>query len=235
MAQTLPLTRAGCASLMRPPVRSGSANRRPSGHPCLSAARIDSGARAESVEWSANGVAAGRGFAAMLPARPVHSRRAGRGSAGPVALFTGIVEEMGAVRELRQEGADGGWVMRVDASVVLEGVHLGDSIAVNGTCLTVTEFDEGSFVVGACVRVLIPRSPLLRRVRCRTDGDAVHVHARGACERSCCAVLCCAVLFWSLPPLARNTPPMFPLNPVPVRTLAPHHHAFTRMPLFQPI
>eukprot|EP00475_Leptophrys_vorax_P013056 TRINITY_DN19444_c0_g2_i1.p1 TRINITY_DN19444_c0_g2~~TRINITY_DN19444_c0_g2_i1.p1 ORF type:complete len:312 (-),score=-18.69 TRINITY_DN19444_c0_g2_i1:182-1051(-) len=154
MAQTLPLTRAGCASLMRPPVRSGSANRRPSGHPCLSAARIDSGARAESVEWSANGVAAGRGFAAMLPARPVHSRRAGRGSAGPVALFTGIVEEMGAVRELRQEGADGGWVMRVDASVVLEGVHLGDSIAVNGTCLTVTEFDEGSFVVGLAPETL---------------------------------------------------------------------------------
>lgn len=54
-------------------------------------------------------------------------------------LFTGIVEEMGEIEQLGASN-DGGFVMKIRAKTVLEGVHLGDSIAVNGTCLTVTEF-----------------------------------------------------------------------------------------------
>lgn len=40
--------------------------------------------------------------------------------------------------------------MKIRAKTVLEGVHLGDSIAVNGTCLTVTDFDTQleDFTVG---------------------------------------------------------------------------------------
>eukprot|EP00898_Chlorokybus_atmophyticus_P007590 jgi/Chlat1/7832/Chrsp66S09172 len=53
---------------------------------------------------------------------------------------------MGSVRELRE--VDGGWLLTVEAQEVLGGVKLGDSIAVNGTCLTVTRFDEDSFDVG---------------------------------------------------------------------------------------
>ncbi|GBG83129.1 hypothetical protein CBR_g36747 [Chara braunii] len=68
-------------------------------------------------------------------------------SAVPKALFTGIVEEMGTVQELRQVDNEG-WELTVKASKVLEGVNLGDSIAVNGTCLTVTRFDCTSFDVG---------------------------------------------------------------------------------------
>ncbi len=49
-------------------------------------------------------------------------------------MFTGIVEEMGRVRELR----DGR--LEIMASTVLADVGLGDSIAVNGCCLTVIEF-----------------------------------------------------------------------------------------------
>jgi riboflavin synthase len=51
-------------------------------------------------------------------------------------VFTGIVEEVGTlvVRESQSDSA----VLRIRAARVLEGVALGDSIAVNGVCLTVT-------------------------------------------------------------------------------------------------
>jgi riboflavin synthase len=56
-------------------------------------------------------------------------------------LFTGIVEEVGTVNSI------GSGKLAVSASVVLEGTRLGDSIAVNGTCLTATALDAGSFSV----------------------------------------------------------------------------------------
>ncbi|KAF5726383.1 riboflavin synthase [Tripterygium wilfordii] len=70
-------------------------------------------------------------------------------------LFTGIVEEMGQVKQLGT--ADhGGFDMTIGAQTVLQDVHLGDSIAVNGTCLTVTEFDNrlGEFKVGIAPETL---------------------------------------------------------------------------------
>ena len=51
-------------------------------------------------------------------------------------MFTGIVEEVGTV-EVREDHVDSA-VLRIRAERVLEGVALGDSIAVNGVCLTVT-------------------------------------------------------------------------------------------------
>ncbi|KAK3184141.1 hypothetical protein Dsin_031427 [Dipteronia sinensis] len=66
------------------------------------------------------------------------------------SLFTGIVEELGEVKQLGASDDGGGFDMKIAAKTVLEGVHLGDSIAVNGTCLTVTEFDTQleDFTVG---------------------------------------------------------------------------------------
>lgn len=65
------------------------------------------------------------------------------------SLFTGIVEEMGEIRHLGPS-QDGGFDMRIAAKTILGGVKLGDSIAVDGACLTVTHFDpEAShFTVG---------------------------------------------------------------------------------------
>jgi riboflavin synthase len=51
-------------------------------------------------------------------------------------VFTGIVEELGTL-VVREDGADSA-VLRIRARKALEGVALGDSIAVNGVCLTVT-------------------------------------------------------------------------------------------------
>lgn len=69
------------------------------------------------------------------------------------SLFTGLVEEMGIVKDV-QILEDGGFEMTIEASTVLEDVKLGDSIAVNGTCLTVTQFDSSSFVVGLAPETL---------------------------------------------------------------------------------
>lgn len=68
-------------------------------------------------------------------------------------MFTGLVEEMGNVKEVRVLD-DGGFEMTIEAGVVLENVSLGDSIAVNGTCLTVTRFDSSSFSVGLAPETL---------------------------------------------------------------------------------
>jgi riboflavin synthase len=54
-------------------------------------------------------------------------------------MFTGIIEETGRVRSFAKGGD--AWKLLVEAAVVREGVALGDSIAVNGCCLTVTAFD----------------------------------------------------------------------------------------------
>lgn len=58
-------------------------------------------------------------------------------------MFTGIVEEVGNVREIRK-GQTSSFI-EIQAKTVLSDVHIGDSIAVNGVCLTVTEFSADSF------------------------------------------------------------------------------------------
>jgi len=61
-----------------------------------------------------------------------------------VEAFTGIVEEVGTL-VVREDHAAGGQVtaavLQIQAQRVLDGVALGDSIAVNGVCLTVTRVD----------------------------------------------------------------------------------------------
>lgn len=61
-------------------------------------------------------------------------------------MFTGIVEEIGRVEALTEEG--GSVLLRIAAQTVVQDVRLGDSISVNGTCLTVTEFGGAGFTVG---------------------------------------------------------------------------------------
>ena len=58
-------------------------------------------------------------------------------------MFTGIIEEVGALERLA------GGEIAIRAKKVLEDVALGDSIAVNGICLTVTRFDAAHFTAGA--------------------------------------------------------------------------------------
>jgi riboflavin synthase len=56
-------------------------------------------------------------------------------------MFTGIVEEKGTIRRLARGGA--GWMLEVSANRALVGTEIGDSVAVNGCCLTVVAAGEG--------------------------------------------------------------------------------------------
>lgn len=58
-------------------------------------------------------------------------------------MFTGIIEEVGEIIGLRQTGTS--TVLGVRAKTVLGGTKIGDSIAVNGVCLTVVRMTEDSF------------------------------------------------------------------------------------------
>jgi len=58
-------------------------------------------------------------------------------------MFTGIVEATGLIRALRHGSA--GAAMEVSAPGIADGLKVGDSIAVNGVCLTVVECGEGLF------------------------------------------------------------------------------------------
>ncbi len=58
-------------------------------------------------------------------------------------MFTGIIEEIGTVSRVQRSGSSS--FIEIQAKKVLEDVHLGDSIAVNGVCLTVTHFGGGTF------------------------------------------------------------------------------------------
>jgi len=67
-------------------------------------------------------------------------------------MFTGIIEEMGSVKALRHEA--GAARLAVSASTVLGGTAPGDSICVNGVCLTVVEMDKGGFSADVAVETL---------------------------------------------------------------------------------
>ncbi|KAJ8109525.1 hypothetical protein OPT61_g7399 [Boeremia exigua] len=74
-------------------------------------------------------------------------------------MFTGLVETIGTVAALEQldqtaSGGGGTSLTISDCEEILGDCHLGDSISVNGTCLTVTEFDKKSFKIGCAPETL---------------------------------------------------------------------------------
>jgi riboflavin synthase len=79
-------------------------------------------------------------------------------------LFTGIIEEVGRVM-LTRPGQLG-----ITARIVLNGTVPGDSIAVNGVCLTVTALNDDSFLTGVTPETL--RRSNLGRL---TTGDTVNL------------------------------------------------------------
>ena len=58
-------------------------------------------------------------------------------------MFTGIVEELGKINSITIHGSSG--QLSIKAKTVLEGTKIGDSIAVNGVCLTVTSLSSDGF------------------------------------------------------------------------------------------
>ena len=60
-------------------------------------------------------------------------------------MFTGIVEEIGTVQHVRSEKSVR--TLEIKANRILEDMHIGDSISVNGACLTVIDFNDTAFSV----------------------------------------------------------------------------------------
>jgi riboflavin synthase len=83
-------------------------------------------------------------------------------------MFTGIVEDLGTIREVRRgpESAR----LRIATRLPLAEVRLGDSIAVDGACLTVVQMAGDLFDVDASVETLARTTLSERRV-----GDSVHL------------------------------------------------------------
>jgi riboflavin synthase len=106
-------------------------------------------------------------------------------------MFTGIIEELGSVRSIEERGENARIV--INARVVTEGMHHGDSIAVNGVCLTALDIHDDSFAADVSRETLLrstlgslkPGAPVnLERAvtpATRLGGHIVqgHVDARG--------------------------------------------------------
>ncbi|TNF47328.1 riboflavin synthase [bacterium] len=67
-------------------------------------------------------------------------------------MFTGIIEEIGKVTKIQR--VEGGCRLDVEACLVLEGTKPGDSISVDGVCLTVEDLDDIRFVCFASTETL---------------------------------------------------------------------------------
>ena len=71
-------------------------------------------------------------------------------------MFTGIVEEMGTIRAVRRGRSSS--VLSIGASMVLSDLKIGDSVAVNGVCLTATGKDDGGFTADVMHETLVRSS-----------------------------------------------------------------------------
>ena len=58
-------------------------------------------------------------------------------------MFTGIVEEIGKVQNIKKNVKS--FVLTIEGNKIFEDINIGDSISVNGVCLTVTTFTNNSF------------------------------------------------------------------------------------------
>ena len=67
-------------------------------------------------------------------------------------MFTGIIEELGRVRSIEKRGL--GVRLVIEARVVMEGTREGDSIAVNGVCLTAVDVRPDSFAADGSAETL---------------------------------------------------------------------------------
>ncbi len=67
-------------------------------------------------------------------------------------MFTGIIEEQGTIKDIKRGAVS--CSMTISASKVLEDTQIGDSIATNGVCLTVTSMDKTSYTCDVMAETL---------------------------------------------------------------------------------
>ena len=90
-------------------------------------------------------------------------------------MFTGIIEEVGVIRALTMSGHSGEISIRADK--VLEQTKIGDSIAVNGICLTVTSLSVDGFTAD-----IMPETVSRSSMKAAAAGDRVNLERAMAAD-----------------------------------------------------
>lgn len=90
-------------------------------------------------------------------------------------MFTGIIEELGTIKQISMQGGSGQIAIKADK--VLEGTKIGDSIAVNGICLTVTSLQQDGFTADVMAETVRRSSLDLAR-----KGDMVNLERAMAAD-----------------------------------------------------
>ena len=83
-------------------------------------------------------------------------------------MFTGLVAELGTVQKLAQQGES--YHLTVVAVKVLQNLKIGDSVAVNGACLTVVSMDDTAFTAD-----VMPETVRLTNIGSLHAGDRVNL------------------------------------------------------------
>ena len=83
-------------------------------------------------------------------------------------MFTGIVEEIGKIKSIVRHANS--IKLTVSASKIMSDMHIGDSIATNGICLTVTSFDSSSYTVD-----VMPETMMMTNFKNLKVNDAVNL------------------------------------------------------------
>ncbi|MFB4163500.1 riboflavin synthase [Alteribacillus sp. JSM 102045] len=83
-------------------------------------------------------------------------------------MFTGIIEEKGVINKMQE--TDEAMILKIQANTVMDGIRLGDSISVNGVCLTVTSFESNHFTVD-----VMPETMRSTSLRTLTEGAKINL------------------------------------------------------------
>ncbi|MEC9033785.1 MAG: riboflavin synthase [Actinomycetota bacterium] len=89
-----------------------------------------------------------------------------------IKMFTGIIEELGDMHSIRSHGD--GCRLKINAHTILSDVSIGDSISVNGCCLTVVEYENKSSDSWFAVDV-VPESLSLTTMGKLAEGEIVNL------------------------------------------------------------
>lgn len=90
-------------------------------------------------------------------------------------MFTGIIEETGKLLGLEQSGTSA--KIKIAASIVLDGTKIGDSIAVNGVCLTANDIAKNFFVAD-----VMPETLRRSNLDALKNGDIVNLERAMPCD-----------------------------------------------------
>lgn len=84
-------------------------------------------------------------------------------------MFTGLVEELAEIKQIKHV-SDNAIQLTIAAEKIMTDIHIGDSIAVNGICLTVTNFEKDTFMVDC-----MPETLKATSLRDLVEGSHVNV------------------------------------------------------------